>query len=94
MPSKKEYEEVFNQFFGVSIKWSKLTKEELASLATVLNNPEAILERLGQDVKKRVFRGRILDLGREVAEEFVAGWDGPFARFMRRVLGVEKKSEE
>jgi len=47
MPSKEEYEKIFNEIFGTSIRWSRLSKEDLAQLAAVLANPDALIRRLG-----------------------------------------------
>ena len=47
LPSKKDYSDTFNKLFGTNIDWTKLSKEELAQLATALSNPELILKKLG-----------------------------------------------
>jgi len=47
MPSKKEYETVFNQILGTEMEWSRMTKEDLAVLAHILNHPKELCFKLG-----------------------------------------------
>lgn len=91
MTAKKDYGDFFNKLLGVEVDWSKLNKEELASLATVFGNPEIILHKLGLDaeLKTRVARERLLDAGTTLFRN----WDGPLARAARRVFGVPEPGE-
>jgi len=87
MPSKKEYEEVFNKLLGVDVKWSKLSKEELAQLAMVFGNPEILLKRLGleEEFRVKLAREKMVDAGMTILKS----WNGPLARVLRKWLGVE-----
>lgn len=92
MPKKAEYAKVLNELFGTHIKWEKLSREELAELATILNNPSIILEKLGvkQEYKRKLIRERIIEAGAELFEE----WEGPLVSLARRVLMGEGKGKE
>jgi len=89
--TKKEYSEVFNAIFGTNINWEKLSMEELVQLATVLNNPEILLKRLGINAEKRLIRERIVD----AALEFIRNSDfkGPIINFIKYLLENESNSK-
>lgn len=91
MPSKEEYEKVFNQLLGTDIKWSKLTKEELSQLAVLFNNPHILLEKLGysEKVKTEAIQRKIVD----TAKEIINNYDGPIISLLRRLI-IEKESKE
>lgn len=77
-PNKEEYEKVFNSLLGTDIKWRKLSKEELAQLAVLFDNPEILIKKLippsSKDDKKPRFP--ILQKVREkVAENVVEMMD-------------------
>jgi len=92
--SKEDFERIFNELFGTHIRWSKLSRDELVELATVLNHPEIILNRLGikkEELRTRILGERLIDLGKDFAKTWLEIWDGPFAQFAREVLGRKKK---
>jgi len=91
MPTKKEYEEIFNRALGVDIKWSKLTKEELAQLAVIFSNPSLLMERLGVKAEKEIARRRFVEAGVEVLEDVLGRWEGPLVSIAKRLLGMEKE---
>lgn len=93
MTTKQEYEEVFNKLFGTNIKWSKLSKEELAQLAAVLSDYDKMYEKFGQLANKNVKSGgkaEEIDIVREkvieIGQEVVKKWDGPLVNIMKKVL--------
>jgi len=88
VPSKEEYERVLNRALGVSVRWRKLSLEELVQLATVLSHPEVLLERLGARREEKT-RGKLLEAGFELFDRYVSEWEGPLAKLARRVLGFE-----
>jgi len=87
MTSKEEYGKLFNQILGVEVDWTKMSKEELASLATVFANPEIILNKLGLqgEFKAKAARDTMVDAGFQILKE----WEGPFAKLARKFLGME-----
>jgi len=82
--TKEEYSEVFNAIFGTNIQWQKLSKEELVQLATVLNNPEILLNRLGINVEKRVVREKLVDFLLNVIKQ--SKIEGPVITFLKELL--------
>jgi len=82
--TKEEYSEVFNAIFGTNIQWQKLSKEELVQLATVLNNPEILLNRLGVNVEKRVVREKLVDFLLNVIKQ--SKIEGPVINFLKELL--------
>jgi len=80
LPTKKEYERVLNEVLQLNIKWSRLTKEELASFATLLNSPVELLNRLGVKTEKGRLRERTLRLIDTL------GLEGPFIKMLRELL--------
>jgi len=91
---KKEYEELFNKIFGTSIKWSKLTMEELVQLATVLANPDSLCKKLCKecaDGKESPYI-TVLKALREFLEK--TPYEGPVVKLARKFFGVEKGAEE
>jgi len=93
MPSKGEYEKVFNKVLGVDVRWSKLSKEELSALAVVFNNPIMLLERLGvKDYFESKSREQhLVETGVSFLRTILETWEGPIVRMLR---GTLKKEEE
>ena len=91
MPSKEQYEKVFNQLLGTDIKWSKLSKDELAQLAILFNNPEVLLKKLGikADFKTQAAREKLVEAGIELLES----WEGPLANIAKRMIGIDNKEK-
>ena len=87
MPSKSEYERIFNELLGVDIKWSKLSKHELAQLAILFNNPELLAKRLGLKLSEDKIKGTLVDILLDITDE-VEG--GPIIKGIRKLLGREK----
>jgi len=86
MPAKKvEYERIFNELLGTSIKWSNLRLEDLIQLAILFNNPELLMKKLGvaDDIRREEIKRRLGGLLYKWMEE----WEGPLARLVRRLLG-------
>jgi len=95
--SKDDFEKIFNKLFGTNIKWTKLSRDELIELATVLNHPEIFLARLGvekEELQSRVLGDRLWQAGKEVVSAFIDSWQGPFAKYARSILMEEKAEEE
>ena len=90
--TKKEFEETFNQLLGTNIKWSLLRYEDLVELAVLFNNPDILLKRLGVEAEAEAVRRRFVGAGLETVRELANQWQGPAARFLRRLLGEEKRS--
>ena len=90
--TKKEYEAFLNELLETDIRWSKLSKEELAKLVTIFTSPELLSERLGiaEPVARRFLRDRVLG----AAEKWLREWRGPVATMLRELLGREKAKEE
>lgn len=77
MPTKKQYEKVFNKVLGTDIEWSKMKKEDMVQFAVLLNNPEIIMKKIGEG------GGSKNTLLYEAAKEFLSYWDGPVAKVLR-----------
>jgi hypothetical protein len=86
---KLEYERVFNEIFGTSIKWSKLSLEELAQLATVLANPEPLIRRLGGVPESEVAEATLVKMLRRLLEH-----EGPLIRFLKKYLKPKREEGE
>ena len=80
MPSKKDYERIFNQLWGVDVKWSKLTKEELAQLAAIWSDPYVIAKKLGLKVVEEESPRELL---LRAAFQLLKNWEGPLARALK-----------
>jgi len=91
VPSKKDYERIFNQLWGVDVKWSKLTKEELAQLAAIWSDPYIIARKLGLKVISEDESPR--DLLLRAAFEWLKKWEGPVARLVKE-LATEGQAVE
>jgi len=88
MVSKEDYEKLFNEIFGTSIKWSKLSSSELAQLATVLANPEPLIKKLmGHKEEKS---SKAFEALKTILENLE--YEGPIINMLKRYLGIEKKS--
>ena len=91
--TKKEFEETFNRLLGTDIKWSLLRYEDLVELAVLFNHPEILLKRLGVNIEEEVGRRRLVEAGLETVREIANQWQGPLARFLRKVKGEAKKKQ-
>ena len=89
-PKKKEYEETFNKLLGMDIEWGRLKIEDLVKLTMLFNNPELLFKKLGMTSEIETSRKRILKAGIETAREVAAEWQGPLARFLKRVIEESK----
>jgi len=92
MPSKEEYKKVLNKLLGTDVDWTKLSKEELASLATLFSEPEMLARKLGLDTSLgiKAAREKFVETGFTIFQE----WEGPLAKIARRMLGIEKEKKE
>lgn len=81
MPTKLDYERIFNKLWGVNIKWRKLSKEELATLAAIWANPEVIAKRLGLD--KSEGRANPRDMLIRALLSLAKEWEGPIMSMLR-----------
>jgi len=96
MPSKREYEEMFNKLLGTSVRWSNLTKEDLVQLATLFNNPEVFLKRLGLKNEEVRFQSLIRKLSREGVLnsllEIAENSDGPIVNALKGFIDQNRTS--
>jgi hypothetical protein len=90
MSKKREYEELFNKIFGSSIKWSKLTLEELTQIATVLANPDSLCKRLCKECADGRESPYITVL--KTLKEFLekSPYEGPVIKVARKFFGIER----
>lgn len=89
---KNEYEDLFNKVFGVQVKWSRLSCEDLIQLATVLSNPGDLIRRLKTiSPEAKTKEEKILEGIKLVIE----GLDrkGPIISTLKRLLGGENATE-
>ena len=91
--TKKEFEETFNKLLGTNIKWSLLRYEDLVELAVLFNHPEILLKRLGVNIEEEVGRRRLIEAGVETVREIANQWQGPLARFLRKVVGEPRRKQ-
>lgn len=95
MVSKTDYEAAFNEVLGLDIKWSKLSKEELAQLAVIFNYPEILAEKLGFEVTvsktSSAMRRKFIDGLFTGLVEKVESYDGPIVSKLREVLEKNPK---
>jgi len=82
---KLEYEKIFNEIFGTSIKWSRLSLEELTQLATVLANPEPLIRRLGGIPSSEIGQATLVELVRRL----ISRYEGPIISVLRKYLSKE-----
>jgi len=75
MDKRMEYEKTFNEILGTNIKWSKLSLEELATLATLFNHPEVLMKKLGMEMNERELRERFIRRGIKALKRL--GFEGP-----------------
>jgi len=92
MSKKKEYEEVFNKLFGTSIKWSKLSVEELTQLATVLTNTEFICKKLCKSEVTEEPTTTIVKTLKSLLKEIK--YEGPVIKVLRKAFGIEVEEGE
>ena len=92
LKSKKEaYEKLFNEVFGTSIKWSKLSIEELTQLATVLANPQTLIKRLGGIPKEDIGPTTFAEILKSIMEDY----EGPIVKLVKKFLkGESHESKE
>lgn len=94
---KAEYERLLNELFGTSIKWSKLSMEELVQLVTVLTNPdtaERIASRLRPSTEARI--GIRVDEGLMKSIKDILSrvdYDGPIVNTLRKLLNVDRSGQ-
>jgi hypothetical protein len=89
---KQEAEEFLNKVFNVSVKWSKLSSEEITQILTVLANPSDLIKRLG-GVPKEEFKE---EARKDLVKTFFDTWEGPIVSILRdfmRGLDVKKEKE-
>jgi len=91
MVDKSEYERLFNEIFGTSIKWSKLSKEELVQLATVLANPEALIRKLG-GIPKTSGESKLIDALKATLESI--NYEGPIITTLKKILGIPAETKK
>jgi len=90
---KKEFEELFNKIFGVSIRWSRLSLEELTQIATVLANPDSLCKKIckecaGSETKYITLLKSLKDALKDVP------FEGPIVKVLRKMFGVEGDEKE
>jgi len=92
LPSKEEYEKIFNELLGVSVKWSKLPKEDLAQLAILFSNPELLLKRFGYDekIKSEAVKEKLFS----AMKDFLKTYDGPVVKTLRDMLFSSKDKDK
>ena len=75
MPTKEEYNSLFNKLFGLDLDWTRMKKEDLAQFAVQLSHPEVFLENLGvsSEVHKEESK-RQKGFLREIKDELVDNW--------------------
>lgn len=87
---KQEAEEFLNKVFNVSVKWSKLSSEELTQILTVLANPSDLIKRLG-GVPKEEFKE---EARKDLIKTFFDTWEGPIISTLRELMkGLDVKKE-
>jgi len=89
MPTKREYEEWLNSVLGLEIKWSKLSKEELAAIATLFQNPMVLIKRLKnfgliEDTEETLIQ-RFAKAATDLAINRLRRWEGPIMQILRRI---------
>ncbi len=89
MAKKLDYERALNQIFGTNIKWSKLSTEELVELATILNHPEVLLEKL--EITNEYKRKLLIDRFIEATTDLLKEWEGPVATLLKKFMKEEKQ---
>jgi hypothetical protein len=88
LSKKREYEELFNKIFGTSIKWSKLSLEELTQLATVLANPDSMCRRLCRECAEGGEAPYVTVL--RAIKDFLqkTPYEGPIVKVARKFFGI------
>ncbi len=87
---KLEYEEIFNEIFGTSIKWSKLTIEELTQLATVLANPDQLIRKLGGVPLSEVTEASLV----KIVKRLIESYEGPIIKILKKYVLSKREGEE
>jgi len=89
--SRKEmYERLFNEIFGTSIKWSKLSIEELTQLATILANPELLIKKLGGIPASEAASTSFVELIKKLMSEY----EGPLVKLFKKYMFGEERNEK
>jgi len=89
---KAEYEKIFNEIFGTSIKWSKLTEEELVQLATILANPDLICKKICKECGAETKYINLLKTFKDVLKD--VPYEGPIIKVLKRMFGIETEEEK
>uniref|UniRef100_A0A7J2TCK7 Uncharacterized protein n=1 Tax=Ignisphaera aggregans TaxID=334771 RepID=A0A7J2TCK7_9CREN len=89
---KKEFEELFNKIFGVSVKWSRLSLEELTQIATVLANSDSLCKKIckecvGGETKYITLLKSLKDMLKDVP------FEGPIVKVLRKMFGIEESED-
>lgn len=90
-PTKEELALVLNEFLGTDIQFTKLSKEELVELASVINNPDIICRdylkgiKENEDPKEKVITGLV---------DMVKNFDGPIIRKLKQIATDPDKVEK
>lgn len=99
MPTKEDYEKIFNKLWSVEVDWSKLNLEDLIKLAVIWSEPELVLSKLGIEAQKEISRKRLVEVGIDWVEDFVKNIpqeakNRPLVRLARKAFGVEESTKE
>lgn len=94
MPTKSEYSTTFNSVLGLDIDWTKLKVEELVQLAVLFNHPQLLLQKLGIKQEGEAGQKRLVEAGIDTLKEIAGNWEGPIARFLRKVIDEPKKETQ
>jgi len=92
--TKEDYENVINTLLDTSIKWSKLSLEELIEFAVILNHPETFMEKLGVKTPAEQVSEAVTKTTMPLVKEAVKLWSessGPLATLLRK---VQAKAQE
>ncbi|MDD5510763.1 MAG: hypothetical protein PHI12_08135 [Dehalococcoidales bacterium] len=96
-PTKEEISSMLNKFFKTSIDWTKLTRDEMVELATVLAHPEILYESFGitkKDLERGKLIGQVGGAVKDTISDGIAHWDGPFMNLAKRALLGEPSTEQ
>lgn len=90
MTTKQEYELAINTLLGTTIKWSKLSREEITELATLLNNPSDLIRKLSKHAE--VPSGQVMaGIWKERGKDLIRNWEFPvLTRILEKISGAEK----
>lgn len=88
---KEEIEELLNKVFGVNVRWSKLSLEELTQIVTVLTNPHSLIKRL-QTLAGYTPESEFVEALKKIVTNIKH--EGPVINLLRMLLGVKHEREE